>query len=196
MCIGSIVTISCSTCGSSTDKSAYLGCTTGEHNREGWETRADSIISRSTYFISSYSSCPVSSSSNSGSFSLKSAAFSSSDLVNDYDDEVNGTSTPFYSLGQASTLTELWTAHANTSLEPFSNKIGTLIDRLITFPSTPTSSNLKLNIFLTCSGCDAYLQWTETEHARAVATETTLANVLNNTGVDEEVSAVNVEDVY
>jgi hypothetical protein len=73
--------------------------------------------------------------------------------------------------------------------------MGTLIDRTITLPSTPTTSNLKLNIFLIYSECDAYLGWTETEHARAVATETTLANVLNKTGVGKEVNAVNIEDM-
>jgi hypothetical protein len=196
MCIGSIVTVSCEICGSSDDKSLYLGCATGEHNREGWKTRTDSIISRSTYFICSCSSCPVSNSSDSDNLSLKTVASSSSfDSTAEYDDENTDTSTPFYSLGKASTLTELWTNHANTSLEPFSNKMGTLIDRLITLPSTPATSNLKLNMFLIYSECDAYLEWTETEHARAVATEATLARVLNNTGVDAEVNAVNVEDM-
>jgi hypothetical protein len=195
MCIGSIVTINCETCGSSTDKPAYLGCATGEHNREGWETRTDSIISRSTYSITSCSSCPDSSSSDSDNLSQKSASSSSLNPTDDYDDEVKDTSTPYYSLGKATILTQLWTNHANTSLEIFSNKMGTLIDRLITLPSTPATSNLKLNIFLICSECDAYLEWTETEHARAVATEATLARVLNNTGVDAEVNAVNVEDM-
>jgi hypothetical protein len=130
MCIGSIVTINCETCGSSTEKSSYLGCATGEHNREGWETRTVSIISRSTYSISSCSSCPDSDgSSDSDSFSLKSVASSSSfDSTAEYDDEVSDTSTPFYSLGKASTLTKLWTDHANNSLETFCNKMGTLID--------------------------------------------------------------------
>jgi hypothetical protein len=191
MCIGSIVTVSCEICGSSDDKSLYLGCATGEHNREGWKTRTDSIISRSTYFI-----CSVSNSSDSDNLSLKTVASSSSfDSTAEYDDENTDTSTPFYSLGKASTLTELWTNHANTSLEPFSNKMGTLIDRLITLPSTPATSNLKLNMFLIYSECDAYLEWTETEHARAVATEATLARVLNNTGVDAGVNAVAVEDM-
>jgi hypothetical protein len=197
MCMGSIVTVQCETCGSSTEKSSYLGCVTSEHAREGWETRTDSIISRSNYFISSCSSCPDSDgSSDSDSISLKSVASSSSfDSTAEYDDEVTDTSTPFYSLGQASTLTETWTDHANISLETFCNKMGTLIDRTITLPPTPATSNLKLNIFLICSECDAYLEWTETEHARAVATETTLANVLNKTGVCKEVNAVNVEDM-
>jgi hypothetical protein len=196
MCIDSIVTINCESCSSSTDKSSYLGCATGEHKHEGWEIRTDSIISRSTYTISSCSSCPNSSSSDSDNLSLKSVLFSSSfDSTAEYDDEVNGNSTPFYSLGQASTLTELWTDHANHSLETFCNIMGTLTDRIINLPCTPATSNLKLNIFLICSECDAYLQWTETEHARAVACETTPANVLSNTGVGAEVNATNVEDM-
>jgi hypothetical protein len=195
MCIGSIVTIKCKICGSSTGKSSYLGCATGEHEREGWETRTDSVISRTTYFISSCSSCPDSDTS-SDSDNLKSVVSSSSfDSTAEYDDDDSDTSHPFYSLGKASALTALWTERADNSLETFCNKIGTLIDRTITFPSTPATSNLKLNIFLICSECDAYLEWTETEHARAVATETTLANVLNKTGVGKEVNAVNVEDM-
>ena len=72
--------------------------------------------------------------------------------------------------------------------------MSSFIDRITALPSTPTIESLKLNIFLIYSECDAYLQWTETENARAIATETTLSDALNNTGVDG-FNAVNVEDM-
>jgi hypothetical protein len=198
MCVGSIVTIECESCGSTTEKSSYLGCATGDHTREGWETRTDSIISRSTYPIAFCSSCSESDdSSDSDSCSFESASSSSSsfDSLAEYEDEVDGESTPYYSLGQASALTELWTECAVDSLDNFCSTMGSLIDRIITLPSTPAVENLKLNIFLIYSECDAYLRWTETEHERAVTTESTLSEVLNNTGVDAEINAVNVEDM-
>jgi hypothetical protein len=201
MCVGSIVTITCEACGSSTDKSSYLGCATDEHNREGWRTRTDSIISRSTYTIPTCSSCPDSRSSDSDSFSLESVASSlklpATDEYDDeeYDGEVGENSTPYYSLGQASALTKLWTERAYLSLEGFCSNMGYLIDRIIALPSTPAIKALKLNLFLIYSECDAYLQWTKTEHQRAVACENTLSGVLNTTGVDAEVNALNVEDM-
>lgn len=202
MCVGSIVTINCKACGSSIDKPSYLGCATNEHDCEGWTTRTDSIISRSTYPIPSCSSCPdFDVSSDSGSFSLKSVAssleLSSRDEYDDeeFEDESSESSTPYYSLGQASALTELWTERATNSLEGFCSNMGSLIDRIIALPSTPTIESLKLNIFLIYSECDAYLRWTESKHQRAVACENTLSGVLNNTGVDAEVNAVNVEDM-
>jgi hypothetical protein len=197
MCVGSIVAIKCESCGSTTDKSSYLGCATGDHTREGWETRTDSIISRSTYLIAFCSSCSESDdSSDTDSCSLESAASSSSfDSLAEYDDEASDLSAPYYSLGQASALTELWTDRAVGSLDGFCSTMGTLIDRIVTLPSSPAVENLKLNIFLIYSECDAYLQWTETEHERAVTTETTLSEVLNNTGVDAEINAVNVQNM-
>ena len=195
MCVGSIVTIICEACGSSTNKYSCLGCATDEHERSGWETRADSIISRSTYLITSCSSCPSSDSSDSSDFSLKSADSSTSlASLDEYDDEVSGNSTPYYSLGQASLLTEVWTENAVDSLDSFCNSMGSLIDRITALPSTAATESLKLNIFLIYSECDAYLQWTETENARAIATETSLSDVLNNTGVDG-FNAVDVEDM-
>jgi hypothetical protein len=201
MCVGSIVTINCEACGSSTDKSLYLGCATDEHDREGWTTRTDSIISRSTYTITSCSSCPDPDSSESDSFSLGSTTSSpklsptDGDDDEEYENKAGGTSTPYYSLGQASALTKLWTERATDSLDSFSKTMGSLIDRITALPSTPAIKSLKLNIFLIYSECDAYLQWTETEHQRAVTCENTLSEVLNNTGVDAEVNAINVEDM-
>jgi len=195
MCVGSIVTIICETCGSSTNKSSCLGCATDEHERSGWETRADSIISRSTHLNSSCSYCPSSDSSDSSDFSLKSADSSTSLVsLDEYDDEVSQNPIPYYSLGQASLLTEDWTENAVNSLNSFCNAMGTLIDRIIALPSSPATESLKLNIFLIYSECDAYLQWTGTENARAIAIETTLSEVLNNTGVDG-FNAVDVEDM-
>lgn len=201
MCVGSIVTINCKVCGSSTNKSLYLGCATDEHDREGWTARTDSIISRSTYNIPSCSSCPDSEISDSDSLSLKSVIcslkLSPTDEYDDeeYEDNASGTSTPYYSLGHASALTELWTEDANHSLDAFSHTMDSLIDRIIALPSTPAFESLKLNIFLIYSECDAYLQWTETEYQRVVACENTLSEVLNNTGVDSKVNANNVEDM-
>jgi len=195
MCVGSIVIVNCQSCGSSTNKSLYLGCAADGHDRSGWETRADSIISRSTNLITSCFSCPSSKSSDSSDFSLKSADSSTSLTSQDeYDDEVSENSTPYYSLGQASLLAEVWTENAVNSLDSFCDAMGTLIDRVIALPSTPATESLKLNIFLIYSECDAYLQWTETENARAIAIETTLSEVLNNTGVDG-FNAVDVEDM-
>ena len=195
MCVGSIVTITCEACGSSTNKSLYLGCATDEHDRSGWETRTDSIISRSTYLISSCSSCPDSDSSDSSDFSLKSADSSISlASLDEYDDEVSANPTPYYSLGQASILTDAWTEDAVNSLDSFCNAMGTLIDRIVALPSTSATESLKLNIFLIYSECDAYLEWTETKNERAIATEASLSGVLNNTGVDG-FNAVNVEDM-
>ncbi|KAH0286080.1 hypothetical protein M436DRAFT_78151 [Aureobasidium namibiae CBS 147.97] len=195
MCVGSIVTIRCEACGSSTDKSSYLGCATGEHDRSGWETRTDSIISRSTHLMPSCSSCPSSDSSDSSDFSLKSASSSSSlASLDEYEDEVSQNTIPYYSLGQASLLTEVWSENAFSSLNSFYDSMGSLIDRIIALPSLSATKSLKLNIFLIYSECDAYLQWTETEHARAISTETSLADVLNNTGVDG-FNAINVEDM-
>jgi hypothetical protein len=198
MCVGSIVTINCEACDSSIDKSLYLGCATDEHDREGRTARTDSIISRSTYSIPSCSSCPD---SDSDSFSLESVA-SSPELsaTNEYDDEeydneVSGLSAPYYSLGQASALTKLWTEDAVDSLDSFSKTMGSIIDRITALPSTPAIESLKLNVFLIYSECDAYLQWTETEHERAVDCENTLSGVLNDTGVDAEVNAINVENM-
>jgi hypothetical protein len=197
MCVGSIVTIECESCDSTIEKSSYLGCATGDHIREGWETRTDPIISRSTYLISFCSSCSESDkSSDSDSGSLESASSSSSfDSLAEYDYEVDDEPTPYYSLGQASTLTELWTERAVDSLDDFCSKMGSLIDRIIILSSTPAVENLKLNIFFIYSECDAYLQWTETEHERAITTESTLSEVLNIAGVDAEINAVNVEDM-
>ena len=113
----------------------------------------------------------------------------------EYDDEVTRISTPYYSLGQASALTETWTERAVDSLESFCNTMGSLIDRIISLPSTPAIEKLKLNIFLIYSECDAYLQWTETEHERAVACEATLSQVLCVTGVNAEINVINVEDM-
>jgi len=195
MCVGSIVIVNCETCGSSTDKSLYLGCATDEHDRPGWETRTDSIVSRSTYLITSCSACPSSDSSDSSDFSLKSADSSTSlASLDEYYDEVSQNPTPYYSLGQASLFTEAWTENAVNSLDSFCNDMGSLIDRIIALPSTPATESLKLNMFLIYSECDAYLEWTETENARAIATETSLSGVLNDTGVDGS-SAVNVEDM-
>lgn len=195
MCVGSIVIVKRETFGSSTDKSLYLGCATDEHVRSGWETRADSIVSRSTYLISSCSSCPSSDSSDSSDFLLKSAESSTSiTSLDEYDDEVSGNPTPYYSLGQASLLTEAWTENAVNSLDSFCDAMGTLVDRIIALPSSPASESLKLNIFLIYSECDAYLQWTETENARAISTETSLSEVLNNTGIDG-FNTVDVEDM-
>lgn len=197
MCVGSIVTIECESCGSTIEKSSYLGCATGDHTREGWKTRTDPIISRSTYLIAFCSSCSESDdSSNSDSCSFESASSSSSfDSLAEYDYEVDDDSSPYYSLGQASTLTELWTERAVDSLDEFCSTMGSLIDRIIILPSTPAVTSLKLNIFLIYSECDAYLQWTESEHERAVTTESTISEVLNNTGVDAKINAVNIEDM-
>ena len=162
MCVGSLVTVICEACGSSTDESLYLGCATDEHERSGWETRADSIISRSTYLISSCYSCLNSDSSDSSDFSLKSADSSTSlTSLDEYDDEVSENPTPYYSLGQTSLLTEAWTENATNSLDSFCDSMGTLIDRIIALPSSPAAESLKLNIFLIYSECDAYLEWTE-----------------------------------
>lgn len=196
MCVGSIVTIQCENCGSSTDNPSYLGCATNEHERSGWEVRADSIISRSNYPISSCSSCLDSNTtSDSSSFSLESAdpSVSPTSLV-EYDEEVSENPTPYYSLGQASLLTEDWTERAVNSLDSFCNTMNSLIDRITALPSTPAIKSLKMNMCLIYSECDSYLQWTETENTRAIATETTLAEVLNNTGVDGFTS-VNIEDM-
>jgi hypothetical protein len=198
MCVGSIVTIECESCGSTTEKSSYLGCATGDHTREGWKPRTDSIISRSAYLIAFCSSCSESDdSSDCDSCSLESASSSSSsfDSMAEYGDEVDDVSTLYYSLGQASALTELWTERAVDSLDNFCSMVGSLIDRIITLPSNLAIENLRLNMFLIYSECDAYLQWTETEHERAVTTESTLFEVLNSTGVDAEINAVNVEDM-
>lgn len=196
MCVGSIVTIQCESCGSSTDKPSYLGCCANEHERSGWETRADSIISRSIYLIPSCSFCPDSNTtSDSSSFSLQSAASSTSlTSLDEFDDEVSDHPTPYYSLGQTSLPTADWTERAVNSLESFCNSLSCLIDRIVALPPTPAIESLKLNIFLIYSECDAYLQWTETENTRAIATETSLSDVLNDTGVDG-FNAVNVEDM-
>lgn len=191
MCVGSIVTIECSACGSALDKSSYLGCATYEHAREGWEDRADSIISRSTYYISSCEECSdFDMSSDSDADSRRSV-----DSMAEFDYEVDDASTPNYSLGKSSILTEAWSERAASSLESFSGTMSTLIDRVFVLSSTPASVMLKSNILLICSEYDAYLRWTETEHERAVATEDKLFEALKVTGMTKEVNAVVVEEM-
>ncbi|KAH0033699.1 hypothetical protein KCU78_g2409, partial [Aureobasidium melanogenum] len=191
MCIGSIVTIECKACGSTFDKSSYLGCATYEHAREGWEDRSDSIISRSTWSISSCDECSdFDSSIDSDSASLKSV-----DTMAEFDYEVGDAAAPYYFLGESSALTAAWSERAASSLESFSDTMSTLIDRVIALSSTAATVTLKLNIGLICSECDAYLTWTETEYERAVATEDKLCEVLKTTGVTDEVTAGIVEDM-
>ncbi|KAG9662311.1 hypothetical protein KCU64_g2043, partial [Aureobasidium melanogenum] len=191
MCIGSIVTVECKSCGSTFDKSSYLGCATHEHDREGWEDRSDSIISRSTWSISSCDDC----SDFDSSIDSDSASIESYNSLAEFNYEVNDASAPYYSLGKSSALSGAWSERAASSLESFSDTMGTLIDRGIALPSTAATVTLKLNIGLICSECDAYLKWTETEHERAVATEDKLSEALRTTGVTDKVNAVVVEDM-
>lgn len=191
MCIGSIVTVECKACGFTFDKSSYLGCATYGHAREGWEDRTNSIISRSTFSISS---CDQSSDFDT-SFDSDAISLKSVDTMAEFDYEVDDDSTPYYSLGESSALTEAWSERAAFSLASFSDTMGTLIDRVIALSSTVATVTLKLNIGLICSECDAYLRWTETEHERAVATEEKLSEALNDTGLTDKVTAVIVEDM-
>ncbi|KAG9605392.1 hypothetical protein KCU77_g766, partial [Aureobasidium melanogenum] len=192
MCIGSIVNIECKACGSTFDKSSYLGCATYEHAREGWEDRSDSIISRSTFSISSCDECSdFDTASISGAISIRSI-----DSIAEFDYEGDEVSAPYYySLGKSSALTGAWSERAASSLESFSDTMSTLIDRAIALSSTAAAVTLKLNIGLICRECDAYLNWSETEHERAVATEDKLCEALKSTGVTDEVNAVVVEDM-
>lgn len=187
MCIGSIVTIGCRACGSTFDKSSNLGCATYEHAREGWEDRTDTIISRSTYSVSSCDECSDFDTSDSDAVSLKS--------FDEFDYEDDDASTPYYSLGKCSALTELWSERAASSLKSFSDTMSALIDRVIALSSNLATTNLKSNILLICSECDAYLGWTETEHERAVAIEDKLAEALGITGMTKDVNAVIVDDM-
>ncbi|KAG9697828.1 hypothetical protein KCU95_g3329, partial [Aureobasidium melanogenum] len=190
MCIGSIVTVECKACGSTFDKSSYLGCATYEHAREGWEDRTDSIISRTTYNISSCDECSdFDSSVDSDSASLRSIS-----SLAEFDYEVDP-SAPYYSLGKCSALTAAWSDRAASSLESFSDTMSTLIDRVIALTPTAATITLKLNIGMIYSECDAYLNWTETEHSRDDAVETKLSETLNTTGVTDEVTAAVVEDM-
>lgn len=100
MCIGSIVTVQCKTCGTSFDKYSYLGCATYEHAREGWKDRSDSIISKSTYSITSCDECSdFGRSSDSDAMSLESV-----DSMAEFDYETDDASAPYYSLGKSSAL--------------------------------------------------------------------------------------------
>ncbi|KAG9568905.1 hypothetical protein KCU71_g2679, partial [Aureobasidium melanogenum] len=191
MCIGSTVNVECKACGSTFDKSSYLGCATYEHAREGWEDRSDSIISRSTFSISSCDECSdFDTASNTDAMSLKSV-----DTMAEFGYEVDDAAASYYSLGKSSILTAAWSERAGSSLESFSDTMSTLIDRAIALSSTAAAVTLKLSIGLICSECDAYLTWTETEHERAIATEDKLCEALKTTGVTDEVNAVVVEDM-
>lgn len=189
MCIGSIVTVECKSCGSTFDKSSYLGCATYEHAREGWEDRTDSIISRSVFSISTCDECSdFDSSIGSDSASLRSVSLA------EFDYEVDP-SASYYSLGKSSAFSGAWSDRAASSLESFSNTMSILIDRVIALNSTAATVSLKLNIGMIYSECDAYLNWTETEHSRAVTTEAKLSETLTTTGVTDDVTAAVVEDI-
>ncbi|KAG9945917.1 hypothetical protein KCU85_g6869, partial [Aureobasidium melanogenum] len=190
MCIGSIVTVECKSCGSTFDESSYLGCATYEHAREGWEDRTDSIISRSTHNISSCEGC----SDFDNSVDSDSASLESVSSLAEFDYEVDP-STSYYSLGKSSALTATWSERAASSLESFSDTMSILIDRVIALTSTTATVSLKLNISLIYSECDAYLNWTETERERAITTEARLSETLKTTGVTGEINAAVVEDM-
>ncbi|CAD0090206.1 unnamed protein product [Aureobasidium mustum] len=154
--------------------------TTGSWSGEGWKDRIDSIISRSTFLISSCDRCSdFDDSSDSDAISLKSV-----DSMAEFDYEDDDASSPYYSLGESSALTEAWSERAAFSLASFSETMGTLIDRVIALSPTAATVTLKLNIGLICSECDAYLRWTETEH-----------EPLKITGLTDKVTAVIVEDM-
>ncbi|KAH0344075.1 hypothetical protein KCU83_g8487, partial [Aureobasidium melanogenum] len=191
MCIGSMVSVECKSCGSTFNKSSCLGCATYEHAREGWEDRSDSIISRFTFSISSCDECSdFDTSSDSDAISIRSI-----DSIAEFDYEGDEVSAPYYSLGKSSAFTGAWSERAASSLESFSDTMSTLIDRVIALSSTAATVTLKLSIGLICRECDAYLNWTETEHERAIATEDKLCEALKTTGVTDEVNASVVEDM-
>ncbi|KAG9671463.1 hypothetical protein KCU99_g4822, partial [Aureobasidium melanogenum] len=191
MCIGSIVTVQCEACGSTFDKSLYLGCATYEHAREGWEDRTDSIISISAYSIPSCDECSdFDTSSDPDAISIQSV-----DSTAEFDYEGDEVPAPYYSLGESSALSGAWSEDAASSLESFADTMSTLIDRVIALSSTAATVTLKLNIGLICRECDAYLNWTENEHERAVTTEDKLCEALETTGVTDEINASVVEDM-
>ncbi|TIA56537.1 hypothetical protein D6C77_06843 [Aureobasidium pullulans] len=199
MCVGSIVVVECSACGSEEEIHAYLGCATGEHARSGWAAREDSIISWSTHIISRCDECSdfaTDSSSDSDSDSDSVRSFQSD---SDYDSEVIDPSTAvptlYYSVGRASVMTEAWYTRAVSSIGPFAEAMGNLIDRAVTLKNSPQATALKQVIELIMLECDCWQSWLDSENTRAIETEEKLSEVLNITGVTAEINAKNVEDM-
>ncbi|TIA12837.1 hypothetical protein D6C80_06619 [Aureobasidium pullulans] len=199
MCVGSIVIVDCSACGSEEEIHAYLGCATGEHARSGWATRESSIISWSIHIISRCDECSdfatdSSSDSDSDSDSLRSFQSDS-----DYDSEVidpsTAVSTLYYSVGRASDMTEAWYTRAVSSIGPFAEAMGNLIDRAVALKNSPQATALKQVIELIMLKCDCWQSWLDSENTRAIETEEKLSEVLNITGVTAEINAKNVEDM-
>ncbi|THX47173.1 hypothetical protein D6D06_09742 [Aureobasidium pullulans] len=188
MCVGSIVIVECSACGSEEEIHAYLGCATGEHARSGWATRESSIISWSTHIISQCDECSdfatdSSSDSDSDSDSLRSFQSDS-----DYDSEVIDPSTA------VSTLYYSYT-RAVSSIGPFAEAMGSLIDRAVALKNSPQATALKQAIELIMLECDCWQSWLDSENTRTIETEEKLSEVLNITGVTAEINAKNVEDM-
>ncbi|THW33504.1 hypothetical protein D6D22_09084 [Aureobasidium pullulans] len=177
MCVGSIVVVECSACGSEEEIHAYLGCATGEHARSGWAAREDPVIN-----------------SDSDSDSVRSFQSDS-----DYDSEVIDPSTAvptlYYSVGRASVMTEAWYTRAVSSIGPFAEAMGNLIDRAVTLKNSPQATALKQVIELIMLECDCWQSWLDSENTRAIETEEKLSEVLNITGVTAEINAKNIEDM-
>ncbi|CAD0012844.1 unnamed protein product [Aureobasidium pullulans] len=199
MCVGSIVIVECSACGSEEEIHAYLGCATGEHARSGWATRESSIISWSTHIISQCDECSDFATDSSSDSDPDSDSLCSFQSESDYDYEVidpsTAVSTLYYSVGRASSMTDAWYTRAVSSVGPFAEAMGNLIDRAVALKNSPQATALKQAIKLIMLECDCWQSWLDSENTRAITTEEKLSEVLNITGVTAEINAKNVEDM-
>ncbi|KAI5258086.1 hypothetical protein E4T42_00671 [Aureobasidium subglaciale] len=164
MCVGAIVTLVCDRCGETQDIRSFLGCPTDGYHSEGWDSREDLIIGRSTH-------------------------------IDPCAEHTESAAPSYYYVGKNSAHTAAWCAYVHTSLEPFLEEMSSLSDRVCALKQTQANISFQDNILLVMHECNHYLGWAEDKNNRAIEVETALSEVLNVTGVTNEVNAVNVQDM-